>query len=210
MAAKYIVIAAVLDFFDGFAARLLKVSSEIGKELDSMADMVSFGVAPTFIFYALTKQYLPLTANYPLLAYLPLIMIIFSAIRLAIFNIDVRQLESFIGIPTPANALFICAIPFVLTHGPNEAIKLYTSMGFIVMYPLIASYLLIAEIPLFALKFKNYSIQSNKIRYLFIISSIVLLLFFKFFGISLIILLYLLLSLVNNYIHFKNEIQSRN
>ncbi len=204
-AATCIFIAAVFDFFDGFAARLLKVSSAIGKELDSLADMVSFGVAPGMIFYFLSQEYLVFhqIQFLPLIvvsSYVALLIPVFSAFRLAKFNLDTRQTDSFIGVPTPANALFICAIPFVINgSGPDFAISFFTSVWFIILYPIISSWLLLAEIPLFALKFKTYAWEPNKIRYLFLISCILLITIFKYFGISLGILLYVLLSIVNNF-----------
>lgn len=211
LAAGYIAVAALLDYIDGFIARLLKAHSEIGKQLDSLADVVSFGVAPGMIFYALSQDYLIFNTHFlqfvPLLvviSYLPLLIPVFSAIRLAKFNLDARQSESFIGVPTPANALFICSIPFVIAAGPDFAVSFFTSVWFIIFYPIISSWLLVAEIPLFALKFKTYGWEVNKIRYIFIISCILLISFFKYFGISLGILLYVLLSLINNlFIHKK-------
>ncbi|MFY8189862.1 MAG: CDP-alcohol phosphatidyltransferase family protein [Bacteroidia bacterium] len=209
LAATYIVIAAILDFFDGFAARLLKVSGEMGKQLDSLADVVSFGVAPGFIFYMHSQEHLMFSSNFfqfvPLLifiSYLPFSLMIFSAIRLAKFNIDPRQSDSFIGLPTPANALFICAIPFVMANGPLWAENIFTSLAFLSLYPIIFSYLLIAELPLFALKFKQFSFKGNEIRYIFIALCTTLLIAFTYVGIALSIVLYLLLSI---YLKVKNN-----
>ena len=205
-AAYYIGAAAILDFFDGFAARLLNAHSELGKQLDSLADVVSFGVAPGMIFYALSQDYLIFNEHFlqfvPLIiviSYLPFLIPVFSAIRLAKFNIDTRQTDSFIGVPTPAIALFICSIPFVISNGPDFANQLFTSVWFFIFFPILTAYLLVAEIPLFALKFKHFGWQGNEIKFVFILGCLLSILFFKYFGISLSILLYVLLSLVNNF-----------
>lgn len=208
-AATYIVIAAILDFFDGFAARLLKVSGEMGKQLDSLADVVSFGVAPGFIFYMHSQEHLQFSSGFfqfvPLLiliSYLPFSLMIFSAIRLAKFNIDPRQSDSFIGLPTPANALFICAIPFVMENGPLWAENIFTSTLFLSLYPILFSYLLVAELPLFALKFKQFGIKGNEIRYGFIAFCIILISLFTYVGIAMSIVTYVLVSLA---LKFKNN-----
>jgi CDP-diacylglycerol--serine O-phosphatidyltransferase len=207
-AAYFIGLAAIFDFFDGFAARLLKVNSEIGKQLDSLADVVSFGVAPGMIFYihsSYINDALGVNAN---LNYLAFLIPIFSAFRLAKFNIDTRQSDSFIGLPTPANALFICAIPLVFEHGPTFATNFFSSSIFIYTFPLVSSWLLMAELPLFALKFKSFKWAGNEIRWLFIGLSCCNLLFFQYFGISLSILLYLTLSIYLFYKQKSHEIQS--
>jgi len=203
LAASYIVIAAILDFFDGFAARLLNVSGEMGKQLDSLADVVSFGVAPGFIFYMHSQAHLQFNNNFfqfvPLLiviSYLPFLLMIFSAIRLAKFNIDPRQSDSFIGLPTPANALFICAIPFVMDNGPIWAQNIFTSFSFLCLYPILFSYLLVAELPLFALKFKHFKWKGNEIRFVFIALCFVLIAAFTYVGIALSISLYLCISII--------------
>ncbi len=214
LAATYIILAAVLDFFDGFAARILKVQGELGKQLDSLADVVSFGVAPGFIFYMHSQNHLVFEYSFlqfvPLMviiSYLPFLLIIFSAVRLAKFNIDPRQSDSFIGVPTPANALLICCIPLVMEHGPYLAQTVFTSFLFLSIYPLLFSYLLVAELPLFALKFKHFGWKDNEVRWVFILLSILLISIFRYFGIGLSIILYVLLSL---FIHLrkKYEIQS--
>ncbi|MFN4083445.1 MAG: CDP-diacylglycerol--serine O-phosphatidyltransferase [Bacteroidia bacterium] len=211
-AATMIAIAAVIDFFDGFVARLLKVSGEFGKQLDSLADVVTFGVAPGLIVYSLQQDYLIFGSNFfqfvPLLiiiSYLPFLIPVFSALRLAKFNIDSRQSFGFYGLPTPANALFIIAIPFVMQYGPAWAGDMFTSNAFLIIFPLISSYLLVSEIPMFALKFKNFSLGSNKIRFGFIALCVLMLSLFKFLGVSLCITLYVLLSIILKLTN-KNEI----
>lgn len=167
MALLWIIIGAVFDFFDGMSARLLHVSSPIGKELDSLADDVTFGVAPaTIVFSHLYVMEYPafLEPLRPWLPYVAFIIAAFSALRLAKFNLDERQTTSFIGVPTPANALFwgslIVFDPFWLSG--------YSWSVFIVLAMiLITSYLLICEMPLFALKFKQWSYKGNEIKYCF-------------------------------------------
>jgi CDP-diacylglycerol--serine O-phosphatidyltransferase len=154
MAAIFIGVAAILDFFDGFIARALKANSEIGKQLDSLADCISFGLAPTFIFYQLTNTEIDFN-HIQLIAFVPFIIAVFSAIRLAKFNIDTRQTDSFIGVPTPANALFIAAIPFAIKQNYFDCSFLFQNHWFLVVFPFVSAYLLVSELPLFALKFKT-------------------------------------------------------
>ena len=192
----FIILGAVFDFFDGMSARLLHVSSDIGKELDSLADDVTFGVAPASMVFSICK-----TCTYPsfigdlslYLPYLAFIMAAFSAIRLAKFNLDTRQTTSFIGLPTPANALFwgalIVAHQRTFTDGQNEWFGIGLLLG-----TFIFSYLLVADIPMFALKFMNLKWTDNKIKYIFILTSILLILILGISGISAIILWYIILS----------------
>jgi CDP-diacylglycerol---serine O-phosphatidyltransferase len=184
-AAYFVWIACVFDFFDGFAARLLKVGSPIGKELDSLADMVSFGVLPSMVIFKMFGS------NYEYLPYIAFAIAVFSAIRLAIFNLDETQSDSFKGLPTPANALFITALP-LLTG--NIAIALYESW-ILVVITLISSYLLVSGIPLFALKFKNFAWKGNEVRFIFLGLSAVLLATLQVAAIPLIILFYIVSSL---------------
>jgi len=212
-ASYLILLACVFDFFDGFAARALKVSSPIGKELDSLADMVTFGVLPGLIMFKGINyighcmeqgnginQFFATTGFFgnSYWSYLALLIVIFSAVRLAKFNIDTRQLDRFIGLPTPANALFISALPFVL---PYFTIHQEYLMGFwvvLLILCLLLSYLLVAELPLIALKFKNFGWKDNKMRYLLIISALVLFVILNIPAIPIIIILYIILSLVKN------------
>lgn len=192
----FIILGATFDFFDGMSARLLHVSSNIGKELDSLADDVTFGVAPASMVFSICKN-----CSYPsflgelsqYLPYLAFIMAAFSAIRLAIFNLDTRQTTSFIGLPTPANALFwgalIVAHQRTFIEGSNEWFGIGLLLG-----TFIFSYLLVADIPMFALKFKNLSWADNSIKYIFIITSIILILVLGISGISAAILWYIILS----------------
>lgn len=198
MALVWIIMGAVFDFFDGMTARLLHVSSPIGKELDSLADDVTFGVAPSaMIFYELSVMDYPslLEPLRPILPYTAFIMAAFSALRLAKFNLDERQAMGFIGLPTPANALFWGA----LIVGANPWIENNLTGIVMIVGVLISSWLLVSEIPMFALKFKHWGWKGNEVKYLFIISSAIIILLFKVTGIAVVIAWYVLLSaLVRN------------
>ncbi len=213
-AALLTAIAALLDFFDGFAARMLKVFSELGKQLDSLADGVTFGVLPAMVMFKLMCWSLNISGNPSLweepLPYLAFIIAVFSVLRLAKFNIDTRQSESFIGVPTPANSILINAIPLILMYQSDASAFLqqqnYTlaaeasillNFKFLLFLTLLLSYLLVAELPLFAMKFKHFNWKGNEIRYIFLVSALLLLICFKFVAIPIIIILYVLLSLLN-------------
>lgn len=171
----WIIIGAVFDFFDGMTARLLGVSSPIGKELDSLADDITFGFAPSAIIFA-TLQ----TVNYPvavdapivrtLLPYSAFIMAAFSAVRLAKFNLDTRQTTSFIGLPTPANALFWGSLVVATQHVIDN---ISWAMPLIVAGMLLSCYLLVCELPMFALKFKHWGWKDNEVKYSFAAASLV-------------------------------------
>ncbi len=206
-------IAAVLDFFDGFAARMLHVKSEIGKQLDSLADMVTFGVVPGVIMYFMLLKGLPFNFDGALkagadtelfpqwLGYSGFLISIFSALRLAKFNIDERQTDSFIGLPTPANALLICSLPLIENFQPQlfgyDTLQYIHNPWFLLGLTVISSYLMVAELPLFSFKFKNFKWGDNKVRFIFIFAIIILLILFKFIAIPFIILLYIVLSALN-------------
>ncbi len=165
MALLFIVLGATFDFFDGMTARLLHVSSEIGKELDSLADDVTFGVAPSaIIFYELQVLDNPFHSQ-KILPYLAFIVAAFSAVRLAKFNLDTRQATSFIGLPTPANALFWGS----LIAGFGPALEQYGWFSLLIIVGIfLSSWVLVAEIPMFALKFKHWGFKGNEVKYLFI------------------------------------------
>jgi CDP-diacylglycerol--serine O-phosphatidyltransferase len=191
-----IVAGAVFDFFDGMAARALHISSPIGKELDSLADVVTFGVAPSAMLFQLFRMVLYPTWLQPLFTYLPytaFLLAAFSALRLAKFNLDERQTTSFIGLPTPANALFwasliVAELPFLCSPRFNAV--------FLFLFMLAACFFLIAEVPLFALKFKNLSWRDNRVKYIFLIGSVCLCPL-GLTAIPCIILWYIVLSLVS-------------
>lgn len=198
MALLFIVIGAVFDFFDGMVARLLHVSSPIGKELDSLADDITFGFAPSAIVFSFLSGF---HIHLPFVPFLAFIIAAFSALRLAKFNLDERQALGFIGLPTPANALFWGALivgagdwmksaPFI---GPNLCVVILAGV-------FISSYLLVSEIPMFALKFKTWGWKGNEIKYIFLLTCIPLLLFLGISGLSVIIAWYVILSAINTHI----------
>ena len=193
MALLFIIIGAVFDFFDGMSARLLGVSSPIGKELDSLADDITFGFAPSAIVF----EYL--RSETELLPFLVFVMAAFSALRLAKFNLDERQALGFIGLPTPANALFWGS----LIAGAGDWMKTAPFIGdnlslVIIAGVFVSSYLLIAEIPMFALKFKHWGFKGNEVKYIFVLSCIPLLLLLGVSGFAAIIAWYVLLSVITN------------
>ena len=199
LACLFIIGGAIFDFLDGLCARAMHVSGPIGKELDSLADVVSFGIAPSVLCLHILGTHAVPFSWFPLLAF---IMAAFSALRLAKFNIDERQTLSFIGLPTPANAIFWIGLTYL-----NEIPAVHQALGgtFYFLIMLICSFLLICELPMFSLKLKpgHNSFGENKARYILIASSVIILLVSWFFGFSyfaaspaLIILLYLLLSVI--------------
>ena len=209
----FIVIGALFDFFDGFAARLLRVSSAIGKELDSLADNFTFGFAPAAIVFSLLQTlFSPATmptgcplAEMPGAEYLPYLAFLiapFSALRLAKFNLDERQTTTFIGLPTPANALFWGSLATSLDEGGWLSGEPWVGL---VLLPAIflSCWLLVCEIPMFALKFKTYGLQGNILRYSFILCSLILLCGLGWVGFSAIIVLYVFTSIMNNIIGTK-------
>jgi CDP-diacylglycerol--serine O-phosphatidyltransferase len=221
--AAYLVgIAAVLDFLDGFVARALKQYSPVGKDLDSLADMVTFGVVPGVVMFQLMRAALIADDEglgmwgmtkldllaYPL-AFVAFLITLFSALRLAKFNNDTRQSDSFIGVPTPANSILICSFPLIATYinnkysgdivGFDQAVFSFIINPWVLTgITLIMSYLLISEIPLFALKFKSFKWKGNEIRYSFLAAAVIMLVLLKFIALPLIIVLYVLMSVVNN------------
>ena len=192
----FIILGAVFDFFDGMTARLLHVSSPIGKELDSLADDVTFGVAPATMVYSLLY-----TLSYPawleglrgVLPYVAFVMAAFAALRLAKFNLDERQTTSFIGLPTPANALFWGS----LIVGAGTRLQ-QASWSWAVVLVLIAlsCWIMVSEVPMFALKFKQWGWRGNEVRYVFLLSCVPLLLVFGISAFAIIIVWYVVLSII--------------
>jgi len=237
-----IFVSAVFDFLDGFMARILKVPSELGKQLDSLADMVTFGVAPGIIVYELFRirfmsvafdgtmpknflDYLSMGTTHmdtgiwraPAiqgaweLAYLPylgLIIPVFALFRLAKFNLDTRQTDAFIGLPTPAMTLFFAALPLLILSDTAKTSDFYFNIvaniilnpWFLAISSIFFSILMVVELPLFALKFKHFKFKGNEIRYFFLTICILLLATLFFWAIPLIIILYVILSLINTQI----------
>ena len=197
LALLFIVIGAVFDFFDGMVARLLHVSSPIGKELDSLADDITFGFAPSAIIFSYLCTF---HIHLPFIPFLAFIMAAFSALRLAKFNLDERQALGFIGLPTPANALFWGSLIVGLQDWSADS-SLFTLHSSLLPYLIlvgtfISCWLLIAEIPLFALKFKTWGWKGNEIKFIFILSCIPLLLFLGISGLAAIIAWYVILSVI--------------
>ena len=200
-----------LDFFDGLAARVLNAQSQVGLQLDSLADVVTSGVLPGIVMVqllseALTGTSLDISAifsdtsnNTSIESYLPfigLLIAVASGYRLAKFNVDTRQTTSFIGLPVPANTLLILSLPLILNFQASQQItEVILTPWFLIIITLVSCVLLNAEIPLFGLKFKTWNFKDNAVRYLFLISSILLLVVLKFIAIPIIIFLYILVSL---------------
>jgi len=211
--AAYLVLTGIFfDFFDGLAARLLNAHSEVGLQLDSLADMVTSGLAPAVVMVQLLN--LSLTGDYLLLnaaffsegwnaihtSYLPffgLLIAVAAAYRLAKFNTDERQREGFVGLPTPANALLILSLPLIVEFQYDEAIAgLILNKWVLLSLTILSCILMNAEVSLFALKFKTWGWKGNGLRYVFLILSVALLIGLQFLAFPLIILLYILLSLL--------------
>lgn len=204
MAAALIFVAAILDFFDGFLARLLQAKSDIGGQLDSLADIVSFGVAPAFILFK-TFQ-LPEVSSDISIGYLPFVAFVvplFSALRLARFNIDDEQATSFKGLPTPATGLLLASFPIIilvcLAENQGVYYNIITNPYVLAATAILASLLMISNLPMFAMKFSSVGWGENQTRYIFIILSVFLIILLRFASVPLIILMYLLLSIVTSF-----------
>lgn len=197
----WVMIAALFDFSDGFAARMLKAYSPMGKELDSLSDMVSFGLAPSVtVFSMLTAKATYISHNpliYEYIPYIAFLLAIFSALRLAKFNIDTRQSESFIGLNTPANALFWVSFCYGLMT--DERIVFTSGLAYTVLIGIVVfSLLMVSEIPMFSLKIKSLKVKGNEQRYFLAVFIIGLTIFLGLFGIAGGILLYIALSIIEN------------
>lgn len=198
-AALFVLLGAFFDFFDGLAARALKVGSQLGAELDSLADMVTFGIVPAYLAFEWLNEF-----DYTVFNYLAFIIAVFSAIRLAKFNIDTRQSESFIGLPTPSNALFWISLPLIKWQISSDfylfkvdfIMPLLENTILLYIAIVLLSYLLIAELPLLALKFKSLKWQENKYRFILLLGSLILIALFLFAAIPFILLLYVILSII--------------
>jgi len=203
IAGIFIFIAAVFDFFDGFSARLLHAKSEIGLQLDSLSDMVSFGVAPGFILF----QMINLSHGKPmdtidgtnLFPFFALVVPLCAALRLAKFNIDEEQQISFKGLPTPALALLVASLPLIrqaLYSGRGFFYMIITNTYFLVSVAVFGGLLLVTKFPMFSLKFRTFGWKENMIKYTFLIVSLILILFLKIVAIPFILVVYLFFSLV--------------
>lgn len=213
-ASLFVFLGIFFDFFDGFAARKLNVQSELGLQLDSLADMVTSGLVPGIIMYKLLSLTVNtsdtidntwssntdrLDFNLPILPLLGLLITLASAYRLANFNLDTEQQNYFKGLPTPANALLIISLPLIMEFQNNDFINaIILNKWFLIGVTLLSCYLLNSNIKLFALKFKDWSFKTNATRYIFIMICIVLLIVLQFAAIPAIILLYILMSILDN------------
>ncbi|WP_299210906.1 CDP-alcohol phosphatidyltransferase family protein [uncultured Aquimarina sp.] len=213
LAALFVALGIGFDFFDGFAARILNVQSELGLQLDSLADMVTSGLVPGIVMYQLLAKTSGSSVStvfnswdfnqnsaqvfIPYISLIGLLITLASAYRLAKFNIDTRQTISFIGLPTPANALLILSIPLILQFQTEVWISdIILNQWFLIGLTLVSCYLLNAEIPLFALKFKTWGFAENKVRYIFLLLTLILLVILQFTAIPCVILLYVIMSMV--------------
>ena len=211
MAALFVCLGIFLDFLDGLAARLLRVKSELGVQLDSLADMITSGLVPGIVMFQLLNMSelggwnmasnisLDGDSDFSFLPFSGFLITLASAYRLAKFNIDENQVNSFIGLPTPANALLIISLPLILLYQNNDVLNgIILNQWFLISLTLLSGYLLNSRIELFALKFKNWGFKDNALRYIFIIISLVVLITMRFLGIPLIIVFYVLGSWVQN------------
>ena len=213
MAAVFVALGIFFDFFDGLAARVLDVKSELGLQLDSLADMITSGLVPGIVMFQLLAMsqsggwnmdgfsfsnsgFLQFESFLPFFGFL---ITMASAYRLANFNLDENQVSSFIGLPTPANALFILSLPLILFYNGSEMVNdIILHPWFLVILTLLSVFLLNSSLELFALKFKNWSFKDNALRYIFLIVSLVMLITMQFLAIPFIILFYILSSLIDS------------
>ena len=206
---SFVAACLVLDFLDGFAARLLNANSPIGKDLDSLADMVAFGVVPGAILYHLFMISPPLSLTESwwtgFIVYFPFIVTVFSGLRLAKFNNDTRQSTSFLGLPTPAVTIFVTGLALIIQYDRFHLTPLLLNSFLIAGIAMILSFLLVSEIPLFAMKFRSFGWAQNRTQYILAIISVVVVLTLQFAGIPLLIIFYLILSFINNKFRLNRE-----
>ena len=216
LAALFVFMGIIFDFFDGFAARLLNVQSPLGLQLDSLADMVTSGLVPGIVMFQLLGMSMTGGWNVDLssqavndtfwvglkvapLPFLGFLITLASGYRLAKFNVDEDQQSSFVGLPTPANTLLILSLPLILLYHNNDMLNgIILNQWFLIGVTLLSAYLLNAKIPLFALKFKNWGFKDNALRYIFLIVSLVFIITMKFMAIPVIIAFYIISSIVTN------------
>jgi CDP-diacylglycerol--serine O-phosphatidyltransferase len=199
MAFFFVSLGIFFDFFDGFFARLFQVSSPLGLQLDSLADMVTSGVVPGFVMFQMISNCVDSEPSLVYLPYLGFIITLGSCYRLANFNIDTRQTDSFIGLPTPANALFILSLPLILKNSDSLVLlEMLTNQWFLLFIIGLSAFILNAEIPLFALKIKKFNLKDNALKLLFLLISMLLLVFLQFAGVALVIVFYVVLSIITN------------
>jgi len=211
LASWFIIIAAVFDFLDGFAARLLHAKSEIGAQLDSLADVVSFGLAPAVIIFRLLQESQlqeSVLHRIPFLPYISLLMAVAGAYRLARFNTDPEQSDEFKGLPIPANGLLVAALPLILLYpsGSGVMLQAFTTDYILVFLVLFLSLMMVSKVRMISLKFKNLKWKDNFYRFIVIASVPLLIALFRFSAIALIIIFYILLSVINNLTHSKTAV----
>jgi len=211
IAAVFVFLGIFFDFFDGMAARVLDVKSELGLQLDSLADMITSGLVPGIVMYQLLLMSHSggwnsdmavaapaMVTEMPWLPFFGFIITLASAYRLANFNLDENQISSFVGLPTPANALLILSFPLILLYHNNDILNgIILNQWFLIGTTVLSAYLLNAPIALFALKFKNWDFKDNALRYVFICISLVLIITLRYMAIPAIIAFYVLSSLIN-------------
>ncbi|TCN56415.1 phosphatidylserine synthase [Flavobacterium circumlabens] len=199
MAFYMVCLGIFFDFFDGFFARLFKVSSPLGLQLDSLADMVTSGVVPGYVMFSLFSNSGHELGTNAFIPFLGFIVTLGSCYRLANFNIDTRQTDSFIGLPTPANALFILSLPLVIEFSDSlMVLEILTNQWVLLLITLVSAYILNAEIPLFSLKIKKFNFKDNALQMSFLLISLILLVWLHYIAVPVIIAFYVLLSIVNN------------
>jgi CDP-diacylglycerol--serine O-phosphatidyltransferase len=199
----FVCLGIFFDFFDGFFARLFKVSSPLGLQLDSLADMVTSGLVPGYAMFLLLSN--SEAGNIVFFPFLGFIVTLGACYRLANFNIDTRQSNSFIGLPTPANALFVLSLPLILARGQFQYVTMLLENSWFLLFLVVLSvFIMNAEIRLFSLKFKTLRVKDNLLQFVFLLISCLLIFLFHFLGVSLAILFYVGLSMFQN-IFFKSE-----
>lgn len=206
LTAIFVSLGIFLDFFDGFFARIFKVSGELGKQLDSLADMVTSGVVPGIVMFNLLKIHPTNSLIFfdefeigSLISFIGIILTLSACYRLAKFNIDTRQSESFIGLPTPAMSLFVVFLPVIYIHSEYQFLnEILSNQYSLISLTLMLGYLMNAELVLFSLKFKNFSFKNNTYKYILLVFSAILISVFSYVAIPMIIILYVILSLIKN------------
>lgn len=196
-------LAAMFDFLDGITARSLNANSDLGRELDSLADMVTFGVVPGMILYDMmvkgqAQEIIENEFLLTILKYFPFIVTVFAAYRLAKFNTERRQSETFLGLPTPAVGMLVTSFPLILRQDIWHLASIINHPFFIIITSILLSVLMISEIPMFAFKFKNRNWKDNKTQYIYLITSFILLIILQSTAVPLLFVLYITFSLVNN------------
>ncbi|WP_374550783.1 phosphatidylcholine/phosphatidylserine synthase [Flavobacterium sp.] len=208
LAFYFVCLGIFFDFFDGFFARKFNVAGPLGVQLDSLADMVTSGVVPGYVMYQMllnSRVFLVLEWHHIVLPFLGFAITLGACYRLAKFNIDTRQTDSFIGLPTPANTLFITSLPLVADYFHNEIdLGFSYNRWFLIVVTLVSAYVMNAEIPLFSLKIKNFSFAKYKLQIFFLAVSVLMLIFLQILAVPLIIGFYVILSVINNIVNKKS------